>query len=335
MSPEQSAPLESPFALVDYWTPFIVRLLVEHGVCEAFGREARSVDDVAAETGTNAEAVRRMVRVLRSRGVFESAGDDQVRLTPTGRRLLHDEPGSLAGLANFKPYELHAWAEAPHTLKTGEAAFPNYFDQTMWAWLEQHPADSAQFNDTMRRRTSGLLASGLPEYDWPEHGTVVDIGGGNGLLLERLLTYCPGMHGVVFDLPHVVSEATDRLGAAGLADRVEVVGGDFFADPIPPGHEFYVMANVLHDWNDADSVRILHSVRRAAGSESRLLLFESVLGDDDRVELGKMVDLHMMVLLGAKERTTAEWDELLGAGGFALTRVVPAGVHSWIEARPA
>jgi SAM-dependent methyltransferase len=335
MSPVRATPPASPFALFDYWTPFIVRLLVEHGVCEAFGRDPRSVDDVAAETDTDADAVRRMIRVLESRGVFERVDGDQFRLTPLGRRLLHDEPGSIAGLANFKPYELHAWAEAPHTLRTGEAAFSHYFGESMWEWLEERPAASAQFNDTMRRRTSGLLNTAMPEYEWPDDGTVVDVGGGNGLLLERLLAHRPAMRGVVFDLPHVVSEAEARLNAAGLAERVEVVGGDFFADAIPADHHIYVMANVLHDWTDADSVRILQSVHRALGADSRLLLFESVLGDDDSEELGKMVDLHMMVLLGAKERTAAEWRRLLRDGGFEVTRIVPTAVHSWIEARAA
>ena len=196
-------------------------MVVANGVVAAFGREDRSSDDVAAETGTDADALARIIRTLASRGVFEDAGDGRYRLTSIGRKFLPDEPGTIAGIANFKPWELHAWAEAEHTLRTGEPSFASFFELEYWEWLEAHPDEAAGFNDDMRRRTTGLLAAALPLFDWPHAGTVVDVGGGNGLLLERLLEREPELRGIVFDLPHVAVEAETVIRTAGLDDRVQ------------------------------------------------------------------------------------------------------------------
>jgi SAM-dependent methyltransferase/predicted transcriptional regulator len=320
--------------LLDFYTPFIVRMLVAAGAFEAFGREARTPADVAAAADVDAETLRRMVRALASRGVFEEAGDGQYRLTELGRRFLRDEPRSVAGLANFKPWELHAWAAGDHTLRTGEPSFPEYFTVGFWDWLVAHPEQSARFNEDMRRRTTGLLDGGLALHDWPEEGTVVDIGGGNGLLLERVLRERPGVRGVVFDQPRVVAEAEAHFKAAGVADRVEVVGGGFFVE-VPAGGDVYVMASVLHDWHDDQSVRILQTIRRAMKPTSRLVLFEAVLKPGTEPDLFKMIDLHMLMLFGAKERTRDDWETLLSRAGFTLERVIPTPGLSWIESSPA
>jgi len=319
--------------LIDFWTPLLLRMCVTGGVMEAFGREPRSVAEVAAQTGLDADALRRVVRALESRGVFARSGDGAVWLTEVGRRFLSDEPGNVTGLANFKPWELHAWAEADHSLRTGEPSFPTHFGAEYWAWLEAHPEFSARFDEDMRQRTTTLIDRGLALYDWPEEGTLVDIGGGNGVLLERVLRERPGLRGVVFDQPHVVAAAAAYLEAAGVADRAEAVGGSFF-EQVPPG-DLYLMASVLHDWADDDAVRILETIRRAMKPASKLVLFESVLEPGDEPSHWKMVDLHMLVLFGARERTLEEWETLLGRGGFTLDREIPTPGLSWLECRPS
>ena len=203
------SPASRAAQLIDYWTPLLIRMSVDAGIIEAFGREERSPLDVAAATSTNPDAVARVVRALASRGVFAEAGDGLFRLTVVGRCFLEGERGGIVGLATFKGYEIHAWAEAPHTLRTGGPAFPEHFGQGFWEWLVDHPSFAAHFNSTMRRRTSSLLDVALPLMDWPDEGTVVDIGGGNGVLMERLLERRAGSRGVIFDLPHVVEGPRD------------------------------------------------------------------------------------------------------------------------------
>ncbi|MGZ6545620.1 MAG: methyltransferase [Actinomycetota bacterium] len=248
------------------------------------------------------------------------------------RRFLPDEPGTIAGIANFKPWELHAWAEAEHTLRTGEPSFPSFFELGYWDWLEAHPNEAARFNDDMRRRTTGLLAAALPLFDWPHDGTVVDVGGGNGLLLERLLEREPELRGIVFDLPHVAAEAEAVMRTAGLADRVQVAGGNFF-EAIPAGHDVYVLARILHDWNDDAATSILDRIREAMQPSARLVLFEAVVKPGAEPDYAKLLDLHMLVLFGARERTRDEWERLLDRSGFRLERIVPTPGLAWIEAR--
>jgi SAM-dependent methyltransferase len=318
--------------LIDFWTPLLLRMVVAEGVVAAFGREERSPAEVAAITDSHAGTLERVIRALAGRGVFEERDGGRFRLTALGRRFLADEPGNIAGLANLKPWELHAWAEIGHTLRTGEPSFPSFFGQDYWGWLAANPLIAARFNDDMRRRTTSLLAAALPLYDWPDHGTVVDIGGGNGLLLERLLEREPSLRGVVFDLPHVAAEAAELVRAAGLADRVEVVGGDFFAE-IPAGHDVYVLASILHDWDDDLAVQILERCHHAMQPSARLVLFEAVVTPGTEPDYAKLLDLHMLVLFGARERTRDEWERLLDRAGFVLERIVPTPGLAWIEAR--
>jgi O-methyltransferase domain len=319
--------------LIDYWTPLLLRLCVDTGVVEAFGREERSAEDVAAVTGTDADTLARVLRALASRGVFETRDGGRYRLTDVGRIFLVDEPGNIAGFASHKPWELHAWAESAHTLRTGEPSFPVHFGQGNWDWLKANPEIGAKFNDDMRRRTTTLLAVALPLFDWPDDGTVCDVGGGNGLLLERLLAFRTELRGVMFDQPQVVAEASELFRAAGLEGRVEIVGGDFFK-AIPAGHDVYVMASILHDWPDDQAVQILERCREAMGPSARLVLFEVVLRPGDEPDFGKGMDLHMAVLFGARERTRDEWERLLDRAGFKLERVVPTPGLAWIESRP-
>lgn len=319
--------------LVDYWSPLLVRMLAQSGVFAAFGRDARPVADVAAATGLDPSVLARVIRALAARGVFDDPGDGTARLSPLGRLLIPGEPGSMAGMAVFRPMDLHAWAEGLHSLRTGEPSFPVHFGHGHWEHLAADPELSAAFDRTMAVRTTTMLDLGLDRYAWPDTGVVVDLGGGNGLLLGRVLQRVPGLRGVLFDLPHVV--ASNSLAAAGVADRVEVVGGDLFVGELPTGGDLYVLASVLHDWDDAQAEQLLTRVRAVMGPGSRLVLFESVLTSGPEPDLGKQVDLHMLVLFGARERTAGDWRALLERAGFTVGSVTPTPGLAWIEAVPA
>lgn len=319
--------------LVDYWTPLLVRVAVETGIVDAFGTEWRTPAEVAATTALDADVVGRVLRALVVRGVFRSDGSGSYELTELGQRL-RSGPQSLAGLAAFRPWEIHAWAEVVHALRSGTAAFEENFGQTYWEYLNAHPDVAALFNAQMQRRTASLLTTALPGYDWPTDGTVVDIGGGNGLLLRAVLEHRPRLRGVLFDLADVVAECAPLAEPPEIAQRVTRVGGDMFVDPLPSHGDLYVLSSVLHDWSDPAAHVLLERCRHAMPSNARLVLFESVLPDGDGYDLGKLVDLHMLVLFGARERTERDWRELLGSAGFTVTRVVPTPGLAWIEAAP-
>ena len=171
-------------------------------------------------------------------------------------------------------------------------------------------------------------------YDFGRFGTVVDVGGGRGMLLAAVLARYPSVDGVLFDQPDVVAGAHELLSTTGVSPRCRVVGGSFF-DAVPDGGDAYLLKSVIHDWPDAESVEILRTCRRAMPAHGRLLLVEQLLdGSPDPVRTA-FSDLTMLVMAGGQERTTDEYHSLLAAAGFDLTRTVPTGSDVFmIEAVP-
>jgi hypothetical protein len=171
-------------------------------------------------------------------------------------------------------------------------------------------------------------------YDFSPFGTIVDVAGGQGSLLAQVLRSASKSRGVLFDAPRVVEGAGPNLEAAGVADRVERVGGDFF-ESVPTGGDLYTLKWIIHDWDDERSVAILKSCRRAMGPAAKLLLLEAVIPPGNAPMLGKFLDLNMMVITGGKERTEREFAALLAEAGFRLTRVIPTkSPVSIVEATP-
>jgi hypothetical protein len=318
--------------LVDYWTPIMIRSLVDANVMAAFGREPRHFAEVAAEAGIDGETLRRVLRALAGRGVFEESENGQYQLSRMGQYFLADHPGTVAGSAIWHPWDLHAWAEFNATLREGGAAFPKYFGRSLFEYLASHPDAGEKYDISMQRRTSALLRVALPAWNWPSNGTIVDIGGGTGLLLSEVLKQNPELKGVLFDRRDVVDRAPEVLASAGVSPRVKIMAGDFLKDAIPPNCELYVLASVLHDWNDEGARNLLRRCTDAMGPHSRLLIFESVLSSRNIPDIFKSLDLHMLVLVGGRERSETEWRELLDSSGLSLVNIKPTPGPCWIEA---
>jgi O-methyltransferase domain len=169
-------------------------------------------------------------------------------------------------------------------------------------------------------------------YDFTRFGTIVDIGGGHGLLLAEILRKSPNSKGILFDAESVVEGAPSVLEPAGVSERCTAVGGSFF-ESVPGGGDAYVVKHIIHDWDDEKSVQILRNVRAAMNPDATLLIVETVVPDDDREHLSKLLDLEMLVAATGRERTEAEYAELLRRAGFRRTRTVATvGPASIVEA---
>ena len=152
------------------------------------------------------------------------------------------------------------------------------------------------------------VSSGLPQLDWRGDETVVDVGGGNGTLLEQLLEVQPGLTGIVFDLPETVRDE------AALGERITFVEGSFF-ERVPEG-DVYILSTILHDWDDESATAILQTIRKAAPADARLLVIETILPEGNEPNGAKWLDLLMLVLFAGRERDDAQWRTLLADGGF-------------------
>jgi hypothetical protein len=306
------------------------------GVADHLAGGPRASDELAAATGSHPRALYRLLRALAAVGVFREEPGRRFALTPLGACLRSDAPAPVGPLAEFaaSPPQWQAWGALLHSVRTGENAFRHVHGVDVWAYRAAHPAAGEVFDRAMTGLTRTVAAAVRAAHDFSRYGTVVDVGGGQGELLAALLAAHPALRGVLFDQPHVVAGAPAALGAAGVAARCRVVGGDFFA-AVPAGGDAYVLKQILHDWEDAEATAILRSCRRAIGPAGRLLVIERGIAAPNEGAPGKLTDLLMLVSAGGQERTEEEYAALFAAGGFRLVGVTPtAAGMSILEAAP-
>jgi hypothetical protein len=213
-------------------------------------------------------------------------------------------------------------------VRTGEPGFVPAHGCRFWEYLAGHPAEAASFNETMSRISAARDAVLAGTYDFADIQTLVDVGVGHGDLLCAVFARLPHLQGVVFDLPSVVAGARERLREAGLVERGAVIAGDFL-EAAPPGGDAYLLSWILHDWDDETAMRILRNCRAAMDAAARLLVVELIVpaADDPApapglTRLVKQTDLEMLAVVGGRERTAAEFGELLSEAGFSLARIL-------------
>jgi hypothetical protein len=296
----------------------------------------QTVAELSEITRTHAQSLYRLLRALASVGIFAEGPDGAFCLNSMGNLLRSDLPGTLwaAALHFNEPYWWRTTGDMLHSVQTGEPAPPHLYGMDTWEYLAQHPETAAIFNNAMTANSDRQLPAILEAFDFSDIGTLIDIAGGRGALLAGILRAYPAMRGILFDLPEVVTQASAVLAPAGVEDRCLAVGGDFFGT-LPQGGDAYLLKQILHDWDDEQASRILANIRRTMVPTAKLLLVEHVILPGNEPQVGKLLDLTMLVQLGGRERTSAEWQKLLADSGFALQRIVPtrAGV-SIIEAWP-
>lgn len=322
--------------MTGYWLSQALHTVASLGIADLLANGERSAEDLAAASGANEPALYRVMRALASAGVFSEVKPRQFALSPLADLLRSDVPGSMRSLALLYAEEQYrAWGDLLHSVRTGEPAFEARYGMSYFDYLAAHPDADAVFNDAMTG-WSRQVASGVADtYDFSPFTTIVDVGGGYGALLASVLQRTPDARGVLFDLPHVVDGAHVVLQASGVLDRCELVGGDFFA-AVPEGGDAYILAQILHDWDDARCITILQRIREAIPPHGRLLIVELVIPPTNEPSFGKWLDVHMLVLLSGRERTINEYAALFEAAGFSLGQVVPTQPGpSVIEAIPA
>jgi hypothetical protein len=301
------------------------------GIADLVAAGRGTIAELAAETSLPADSLRRLLRALAALEIFSLDGDD-VRNTPKSEFLRADVPGSVSWIAqSFANEHFTVWTGAESSFRTGTAATPEVLGSGYFEWLGDHPAEAAIFNRAMAAGSAVRIRS-LEQLDWSDE-LIVDVGGGTGTLLSSLLAGHPRLRGIVFDLPHAQESALATFETAGVADRASFASGDFF-ESVPAGGDVYVLSHILHDWDYEHALRILRACRVAAGEGARLLILDVVLpADGPGAAVPNLLDLHMLVLIGGRERTAEDWRRLLSQGGFTLERIHADGPVSVIEAR--
>jgi SAM-dependent methyltransferase len=292
------------------------------GVADQLLDGPRAVADIADAVGADPSSLRRLLRTLASVGVFTESEPGLFAVTPLGRTLAADEPGSMRDVA-LMWMETHydPFSRLLDTVKTGETAADVHYGQRFFDWISQYPDQVSQFTGAMANLTTGIKAGAVATYDFNGAGKIVDIGGADGALLAQILAGAPSTTGVTFDLPHVIAEAAAAMKAHGLGDRLDAESGDFF-EAVPAGADTYLLSLVLHDWEDERAAQILENIRRAAKPGATIIALEPVMPGGDEPHMSKMLDLTMLAMTGGLERTEDEHRQLFERAGLTFRHVI-------------
>ncbi|MGW3469512.1 methyltransferase [Saccharopolyspora sp. NPDC000995] len=316
-----------------------IHVLAMLGIADLLVSGPRTADELADAVGVHGPSLRRLLRATACVGVFAERPDGAFELTTRAQYLRSDTPGTARYLAMLQG-EVGKASDHQHFLhavRTGEPAFPHAYDgMDYFTFLEANPAAGGVFDKAMTAMSAGQSTTIAAAYDFGRFDVVADIGGGSGHLLATILERHPEVRGVLFDRPATVADAANLLDQHGVAERANVISGDFFY-AVPPGAQAYVLKSVLHDWNDEDCVRILRSVHAAMRSrpDSRLMLWEFIVPPLNAPDPSKLLDLQMMLKTGGRERTEDEWRSLLRSAGFGDIVTSQLAAPLWlIEATP-
>ncbi|MEO5821004.1 MAG: methyltransferase [Vicinamibacteraceae bacterium] len=320
-----------------YWVSQFVFTAANIRLADHLADGPKSAGELAGVTGTTPRTLHRFMRTLASLGLLTQAGADRFALTPLGAALKSDAPGSARStvMAMAGPPLWEAFGAFQYSLETGKTAVEKVCGMPMFDYLAQHPQEAAQFSEAMVGIHGAEPPAVAAAYDFSPFGTIVDVGGATGNMLGHVLKRHPQPRGVLFDRPHVVTEAPKLLQAHGVADRVSIAHGDFF-ESVPAGGDAYILSHIIHDWNEAQCQTILGHCRAVMTPGSKLLIVEFVLPEGDTPHFGKIADMVMLTAPGGEERTADEYRSLLAAAGLNMTRVVPtASDVSVVEAELA
>ncbi len=311
-------------ALADLVTPFAIRVAATLRVADAMAEGVTEPGALAARCGADAGALRRLLRHLSGHGVFEERGDGTFGLGPLGGPLLSTHPMSVRALLDAESFAGRAdrsLAELLHSVRTGGPAYERAFGRPYWADVVARPAMAGSLDEGLENMAAFCVRPLTRGYPWAEVRSVVDVGGGSGALLCRLLQACPHLHATLVDLPYSADRAVRRFAEAGIADRVDVVPGSYY-DPLPAGADTYLLSHVIDQEPEAGALRVLRRCADAAGPAGAVLLVQTPITAGNRTALTAL-DLRILATVGGRERTVEEYAELVARAGLRLAGRYP------------
>jgi hypothetical protein len=317
----------------------VIYVAAKLGIPDLLFEGPKAAAELARLTDTHQRSLLRLMRGLVTLAICMEAADGRFELTEMGTRLAAKSERSLKPWVVVEGEMLRAgWGQLIESIRTGKTVTelaglgPERFERMA------ETKDAGVFNEGMASMTGVALPALLAACDFSGVSTLMDVGGGLGELMSGILTKYPSMRGIVLDLPHCAEGARQHLAAAGVAERAEFIAGSFF-ESVPAGAEAIVLKSIIHDWNDERCARILQTCHSALKPGARLTVIDRIVPEKLQPKADHLSavlsDLNMLRGPGGCERTEREHRELLGKSGFRMTRVVPAGRYSLIEATVA
>jgi len=313
--------------LSSLWVTHAVGSFARLGLADVMEAGADHAAAIAAPRGLNPDRVYRLLRALSTVGIVTEGAGERFAITPLGRLLTSDSPHSMRTAAELlTEYHADIWSKLDGAL-AGGTAFEALTGGPLWDWFAANPQEGARFQRMMAGVHGPETPAIVAGYDFSPFQQIVDVGGGNGSLLSAILAAYPGRRATLFELPAGIAAA--ERGEGGPLPGATLVAGNVF-DTAPPVGDLYLCRHLLHDYDDDDALRILGSIRRAMRPDARLLVLEKTVPADNTPGPGRWLDLHVMLLVGGRERTVDEYAALFGKAGLRLTRVLPT-THPAVE----
>ena len=310
---------------IGHWVARLIYIAANLKLADLLKGGPQTADQLATTTGVQAPALYRILRALASVGVFAETKGGKFKLTPLAATLQTGVPSSMRGwaLMSNEKYTCDAWQELLYGVQTGENPFRKAHGVPVFEYLEQHPADLADFGESMTSLSGAENPTISAAYKFSGISTLVDVGGGHGSLLATILKANPKLKGVLFDQASVIARAQQdqHVTARGIAKRCRFEAGSFF-EAVPTGGDAYIMKYILHDWNDEQCVKILENCRAAMNKKGRVLVVDNVIPPGNDPNWGKLLDIQMLII-GGRERTKKEFAAMFKLAGLKMTRIVP------------
>ena len=305
------------------WIAKAIGVACELNLAEIIGNEKKTVDEIAKQSNTNSSALYRLLRALASEGVFKEVSPGMFMNSNFSNTLIEGE-GNLKNMIMHQMNETN-WLvvnELKYSITSGTNAAQKLLGSDIFTHLENTPEKNELYNKAMTETSRLSSVSIVSAYAFNGIETLADIGGGEGMLLCTILQKNQSINGILFDLPHVVKTADKIVKKFGLEDRVQIVPGSFFEHTIPKA-DSYLLKNILHAFDDETCIQLLKSIGKSIIGKGKILLVETVIGEDNKAAFGKMLDLQMLIATErGKERTETEFSNIFEAAGFKLSRVV-------------
>jgi hypothetical protein len=305
------------------WIAKAIGLACELNLSEIVGSETKTVEEIARQSNTNPSALYRLMRALASEEIFKEVGP-KVFINNKFSNALMEGSGNLKNMILHQTSKSN-WElinELKYSVISNNSAAQKLFGSDIFTHLENTPEKNEMYNKAMSETSWLSSASIVSAYTFKGIDTLADIGGGEGMLLCTILQKNKSIKGILFDLPHVVETAGEMVKGFHLEDRIQIVAGSFFKDKLPEA-DAYLMKNILHAFDNKSCIRLLTSIGESMPGKGKILIVDTVIGENNKAEFGKMFDLQMLIgTEEGKERTEAEFRTIFEAAGFSLSRVI-------------
>ncbi|MFY0677130.1 MAG: hypothetical protein JXR18_07610 [Neptuniibacter sp.] len=307
-----------------YWGFAISRAIhvaAKLGIADYVGETGIHVKEIANSLSVNEDRLYRLMRLLASYEIFQETDKCVFTATAFSDAISTTGDFSVRNAAHMVTKSMwEAYGHLEHSVRTGDDAYTDLFGKGVFEYLDEQTEENDQFARAMHNYAeleNPVIAECCPVS---EVQSLVDVGGGQGGFLKALLSHNEYLHGMLFDQPHIIDQATHIDEKSAMNLRFERVGGSFF-ESVPTGADAYILKRILHDWSDEDCCRILQTIKEAMKPGSKLYVIDAIVPEGNVPHFSKDLEAFLMTW-GGQERDKAEFVNLFDKVGLELKSVI-------------